>query len=267
MDTESSRTLAAGEQLLAGLRAWQLLGGGAHCESWLAWSEDLWSPVVVKLPRPDDVLDAGVAEDLVLELRAHALVCHPGFQRVWAADVEGPVPHLVLEYVEGPSLATLHEQRALTVPDVVLVGLQLASSLRYLHGRRLVHLDVKPDNVVVRNGRAVLVDLGSLTPDGRVYGEDGAPGTTPYMSPELLDEGRVSPAADVYALGCTLRELLAAAPSVPAVDDLVDQMAGADAASRPTLDHVLAVLHDELVSVGSRLWPEWVAPTVRLQRT
>ena len=49
---EPARTLLSGEQLLPGLVAWELLGGGSHCESWLAWSDDLWSPVVVKLPRP-----------------------------------------------------------------------------------------------------------------------------------------------------------------------------------------------------------------------
>ncbi len=108
---ESSRELAPGEPLLPGLLAWELLGGGSHCESWLAWSEDLWSPVVVKLPRPDEVSDAGVWEDLLLEVRAHEGVRHPGFQRLWRAELEAEVPHLVLEYVEGPSLATLRRGR------------------------------------------------------------------------------------------------------------------------------------------------------------
>jgi eukaryotic-like serine/threonine-protein kinase len=257
---ESSRELAPGEPLLPGLLAWELLGGGSHGESWLAWSEDLWSPVVVKLPRPDEVSDAGVWEDLLLEVRAHEGVRHPGFQRLWRADLEAEVPHLVLEYVEGPSLDTLREDGVLTVPDVVLLGLQLAASLRHLHRRRLVHLDVKPGNVVVRQGRAVLLDLGALTPAGRVYGRHDAPGTTTYMSPELLDDGVVSPAGDVFALGVTLRELLEKAPKLPVVDDLLDRMTSPQAVVRPTDDEVLAVLHGELTAVGSSLWPAWADP-------
>ncbi len=119
---------------------------------------------------------------------------------------------------------------------------------------------MKPGNAVVRQGRAVLLDLGALTPAGRVYGRHDAPGTTAYMSPELLDDGVVSPAGDVFALGVTLRELLEKAPALPVVDDLLDRMTSPQAADRPTDDEVLAVLHAELASVGSSLWPEWADP-------
>ena len=257
---ESRRELEPGSPLLPGLLAWQPLGGGNHCEAWLAWSTDLWSPVVVKLPRPDEVSDAGVWEDLLLEARAHDGVRHPGFQRLWWSELEAEVPHLVLEYVEGPSLATLHADAALTVPDVLLLGLQLASSLRHLHRHRLVHLDVKPGNAVVRHGRAVLLDLGSVTPSGRVFGRHDAPGTTAYMSPELLDDGVVTPASDVFALGATLHELLEQAPALPVVDDLVGQMASPSPAARPDANEVLAVLHEQLTTTGSSLWPEWADP-------
>jgi serine/threonine protein kinase len=258
--TESTRDLDPGHPLLPGLLAWELLGGGSHCESWLAWSEDLWSPVVVKLPRPAEVHDADVWEDLVLEARAHARIRHPGFQRLWLAELEADVPHLVLEYVEGPSLATLHDQAALTVPDVVLLALQMASSLRHLHRHHLVHLDVKPGNAVVRNGRAVLLDLGSVTPAGRVFGGLDAPGTTAYMAPELLDEGVVTTAADVFALGSTLGELLEAAPALPGVDALVARMTDPRPEARPEVDEVLVVLHAELASAGSSPWPDWADP-------
>jgi serine/threonine protein kinase len=254
---ESARELAAGDPLLPGLLAWELLGGGHHCESWLAWSQDLWTPVVVKLPRPDEVSDAGVWEDLLLETKAHEGLRHPGFQRLWSAELEAEVPHLVLEYVEGPSLDTLREDSVLTVPDVLLLGLQLASSLRHLHGHRSVHLDVKPGNAVVRHGRAVLLDLGAVTPAGRVYGRHDAPGTTSYMPPELLGEGVVTPACDVFALGVTLRELLEEAPALPVVDDLLDRMTAREPAARPGDDEVLRVLHGELAGAGSSLWPSW----------
>jgi serine/threonine protein kinase len=254
---ETVRNLAPGSPLLPGLLAWDLLGGGNHCESWLAWSVDLWSPVVVKLPRPAEVRDAEVWQDLLVESRAHASVSHPGFQRLWSAELAAPVPHLVLEYVEGPSLATLADDARLTVPDVLLLGLQLAGSLRHLHRRDLVHLDVKPANVVVREGRAVLLDLGILTPAGRTYVAGDAPGTPSYMPPELVRDGEVHAAADVFALGRTLEHLLEHAPALPRVRALLGAMTDPDPRGRPDDDTVLRSLHGELGRTGSGLWPAW----------
>jgi serine/threonine protein kinase len=261
-EQESAREIASGATLLPGLLAWQLLGGGNHCETWLAWSVDLWAPVSVKLPRPDEVHDADVWQDLMVEAHAHSLVAHPGFQRLWTAALQDPVPHLVLEYVEGPSLATLHDQRRLSVPDVVLLGLQLASSLRYLHRRGLTHLDVKPSNVVVREGRAVLLDLGIVTPFDRVYPDGDAPGTPAYMSPELVDHGQVGPAADVFALGTTLRELLADHTPTAGLHNLLSRMTSTTPGSRPDDDALLRVLQAELDADSRGLWPEWATRTL-----
>lgn len=256
---ESTHAVPAGAPLLPGLLAWQLLGGGAHCETWLCWSTGLWSPVAVKLPRPVEVRDADVWRDLLVESAAHARVQHPGFQRLWSSDLVGPVPHLVLEYVEGPSLATLHDQGALTVPDVVLLGLQLASSLRHLHRRGLVHLDVKPSNVVVREGRAVLLDLGSVTPVGRRFPPDDAPGTPGYLSPELHHTGEVGVATDVFALGTTLRELLGRGTVPPALRGLLGRMTSADPTRRPDDDTVLVGLQAALPPDSPGLWPGWAS--------
>jgi serine/threonine protein kinase len=261
---ESAREVVPGTALLPGLLAWELLGGGNHCETWLAWSVDLWAPVSVKLPRPDEVQDADVWQDLMVEAHAHSLVAHPGFQRLWKAGLQEQVPHLVLDYVEGPSLATLLDQRVLTSGDVMLLGLQLASSLRYLHRRGLVHLDVKPSNVVVREGRAVLLDLGIVTPVGRIYPDDDAPGTPAYMSPELVDRGEVSSAADVFALGATLRELLADQTPAPGMRDLLDRMTSNDPGRRPDDGAVLHGISAELGDDSPALWPAWA--TTALER-
>ena len=103
----------------------------------------------------------------------------------------------------------------------------------------------------------MLLDLGALTPVGRVYGGQGAPGTTAYMPPELLDDGVVTPAADVFALGTTMRGLLATAPPAQALDDLVARMTSPTATDRPDDDELLVLLHRQLDAVGSSLWPGW----------
>jgi serine/threonine protein kinase len=283
---ETSRRLSGGEPLLPGLLAWDRLGAGEHCETWLAWSTDLWSPVAVKLPRPGETDSADTRQDLVLEAWARSQVDHPGFQRLWRSGVQERVPHLVLEYVEGPSLTSLLADRRLTPADVVLIGLQIASSLRYLHGRGLVHLDVKPSNVVVREGRAVLIDLGITTPAGQRFEEDDAPGTVPFMAPELFDGGVVTGAVDVFALGATLYEALAGVPAFPDPEDdapglvgadrpdprplvdtapmvggeladLVERMLARRPADRPDDDAVLSGLAAALPEGDPGLWPSW----------
>ena len=166
------------------------------------------------------------------------------------------MPHLVLEYVEGPSLATLHDESALTVPDVVMVGLQLASSLRHLHRRRLVHLDVKPGNVVVRHGRAVLIDLGSAHPgrpglraarrtrDDRVHAAGAARRRCGHRGRRRLRPRHhdARAARDGASRGGSRR---------PAGPDDEQRSRG-----QTGDDEVLAVLHAELVDVGSSLWPD-----------
>src|SRR5262245_66121968 len=131
--------------MLPGLRAIALLGDGRRCETWLAWDVARWSAVAVKLPHPDE-LGGGKAEAaLARELRAVAGASHPGVQRLLDARLDASPPHLVFEYLEGPTLAHLLDEDGPFDPvDVTLVGAQLAAALAYLHDRLgLVHLDLK----------------------------------------------------------------------------------------------------------------------------
>jgi serine/threonine protein kinase len=288
---ESTWNPVVGSQLLPGLLAWDQLGCAKHFETWRAWSTERWAPVVVKLPHPGEVAEADTLQDLVLEARSRGLVEHPGFQRMWDARLEGArVPHLVLEYVEGQSLASMIDQRVLTTTDVVLLGMQLASSLRYLHRRGLVHLDVKPTNVVIRDGRAVLVDLASMTPTGRRYPVGRAPGTPSFRARELSHGGAVGPATDTFALGVTLYEALVRAPAfetsqpepppdsvqrlrsvappvtevAPSLADLVLRMLAAEPESRPDDDALLRLLSAELPADRAPSWPRWATRSLQV---
>lgn len=251
----------AGQALLPGLLAWERLSAGHRIDTWLCWSSERWCPVVVKLAATaPDAADVDVTPELRDEASNLELVGHPGFPRLWHAGWSAATPHLVLEYVEGPNAATLHAEQALTWPDVVLLGTQLAGSLRYLHRRGLVHLDVKPANVAVREGRAVLLDLGSLTPVGRAYPRGDAPCTPGYAAPEVVDLRPVTPAADVHGLGAALVELCEGLGAPPGVGALLRRMTDRDPSRRPATTEVLVSLAEALPAGSPAAWPVWASP-------
>lgn len=130
-------------------------------------------------------------------------LAHPHLVRGYARCIEPPA--LVLETLWGATLAAVIEQGPLGHEDVALLGDQLASVLGYLHRHDWLHLDVKPANVVVRGGSAVLIDLSLAGRPG-----DGRPGagTRGYLAPEQALGVGLSPAADVWGLGVTLLEAL-----------------------------------------------------------
>ena len=197
-----------GERICPGLLAWERLAAGRRCETWLAWSVPLWSHVVVKLPRDELVDSVRSVRELEREARLLRRLSHPAIHRLLEDGHWHPVPHLVLEYVEGPTLDSLvAEEGAFAPGDVVRIGMQLGACLHYLHGEGLVHLDVKPSNIVLCEGRAVLLDLdiarqvGQAPPRGRPHG------TRPYMAPEQCRRQRADPRMDLFAFGAVLYEL------------------------------------------------------------
>ena len=198
-----------GGPLVPGLRAWAALGGGRRCETWLAWSTERWCPVVVKLPRPDHLTDPATQAELAQEAQIMATLAHPAMQRLYAANLDADPPHLIFEYVEGPSLSTsLVEEGRLGPAEATQLGLQIAGALRYLHGTGVVHLDLKPDNICLRDGRPVLIDFGIARHRGQRRGTGATRGSPPYMAPEQCTGSPAVPASDLFALGAVLFEVL-----------------------------------------------------------
>src|SRR6476619_3565681 len=157
----------AGKPVTASLRAMARLGGGRRCETWLCWSTQLWSPVAVKMARPHTATDPKTARRLTDEAERVASLAHPSFQRVFSMHPDHVLPHIVFEYVEGPSLRLLLEADGpFDSADVAVIGEQLAWALAFLHANGLVHLDLKPENILLRDGRPVIVELGLARPIG-----------------------------------------------------------------------------------------------------
>jgi eukaryotic-like serine/threonine-protein kinase len=290
VEPEPSWNWPAGHELAPGLLAWALLGDGRRCETWLAWDVGRWCPVAVKLPRPGQGARAVAA--LAREAQVAAATAHPGIRRLLSSRLDRPLPHLVFEYVEGPTLDdALADDGPFHPVDVLLVGMQLAAALGHLHGQGLAHLDVKPGNVVLRDGRPVLIDLGLARPLGEAPAGRHRPGSPPWMAPEQVRRQPASPGMDLFALGAVLFELATGAPAfdpadggpperrwpqlagppppassrnpeVPAaVDQALAVLLAPDPAGRPTsAAQVLALLAAAMPADAAeedRLWPTW----------
>ena len=291
MEPEPSWNWPPGHELAPGLLAWALLGDGRRCETWLAWDLGRWCPVVVKLPRPGGQRGRAVA-GLAQEAEVAAATAHPGIRRLLESRLDQPLPHLVFEYVEGPTLDdALAEDGPFHPVDVLLVGMQLAAALGHLHGRGLVHLDVKPGNVVLREGRPVLIDLGLARPVGEAPVGGHRRGSPPWMAPEQV---RRRPAARAWTCSRSGRSCSswppgprpstrpttarpsAAGPSSPAprprpaaatrevpaaLDRAVAALLAPDPADRPAAAcQVLALLDGAMPADAAeedRLWPIW----------
>ena len=152
------------------------------------------------------------------EAELSARLNHPGIQAVITAELERDEPYLVVELLEGGSLAERLRAGPLPQAEALRVALELTRALRHAHTRGVVHRDLKPDNVLFRaDGSAVLVDFGiavSLSPDTlRLTASGELLGTPYYMAPEQITaRGSDDSAADAYALGGLLQVMLTGEP-------------------------------------------------------
>jgi serine/threonine protein kinase len=170
-----------------------------------AWSEERASRCVVKVVRPDRRDEARPRARLLREGRWLCAFSHPHLVRAYET-LEWPEPLVVLETLTGETLSHLVHRlrRRPAAADVALLGVQLCSAVHYLHGRGLLHLDLKPSNVVVDCGHAKVLDLSVARPPGRA---PAGLGTFRYRAPEQARGGPLTAAADVWGIGITLYEV------------------------------------------------------------
>jgi eukaryotic-like serine/threonine-protein kinase len=197
-----------GHAVAPGRHALRRLGGGSRYEVYLVWDETLFALAVAKLLRPDQASDARALRELRREAEILARLAHPNLVRGYGGVLEGPYPHLLLEHVEGPTLERLvRHEGPLALAQLVPLALHLLAALHYLAASGVVHLDVKPGNVVM-SGPPRLIDLSIARPLEDARALRAAIGTDPYMAPEQCAPGggapSIGPEADVWAAGATL---------------------------------------------------------------
>jgi eukaryotic-like serine/threonine-protein kinase len=157
------RPLGAGARLGDGLEVIAHLARSNVIDVYDAWSERRGCRVAVKALRPDRRRDPGARRALLREGRLLVRLAHPHPVRGYEVTA-GERPVVVLETLRGATLAALIDQRPLSPAETAHLGLQIGSALRYLHGEGLVHLDVKPSNVIADAGAAKLIDLSIARP-------------------------------------------------------------------------------------------------------
>jgi len=257
----------AGAELLPGYRVEGLLSRGGRVDTYDVTSLARDCRAVVKVVRPDRLGNERIRVALLTEGALLTTLSHPHLVRGYEL-VTAPAPALVLETLPGATVSALVDGRRLGVADTTLLGRQLVSVLGYLHRQGWVHLDVKPDNVVVQEGRAVLIDLGLATRPGRI--ERGL-GTDGYAAPEQDEGGTVAPATDVWGLGATLFECVTGTapgrePDVSRVPTLLRPLLAdclrADPAARPGT----AELRDRLDALLAEPVTRWRWPLRRAGR-
>ena len=189
-----------------------LLGHGGMGEVYRARDTRLDRSVAIKILAPGIAPDVAARGRLVAEARAASLLNHPNICALYDIGSHEATDFLVMELLEGETLAARLMPGPLPFPLVVRIGAEIAQALDAAHARGIVHRDLKPGNVMLTRTGAKLLDFGIAT-IGRpaVDGDDQPPsstgtvtGTPPYMAPEQLEGVDVDSRADIFALGAVL---------------------------------------------------------------
>jgi hypothetical protein len=165
-------------------------------------------PVAIKVIRPGKA-SAVIVERFLREARLLASLQHPNIVAVHHAGEADGIPYYVMELLEGETLAERLRRGPLSPAEVTAVGRDLLAALGAAHARGIVHRDVKPGNIFLQSGRAILTDFGiskQLTDPEPLTLPHAPIGTARYMAPEQAQGREVTPASDVYAAGLVLYE-------------------------------------------------------------
>jgi serine/threonine protein kinase len=203
--------LAEGDLIAPGRSVLRRLEGGRRYEVFLVWDDHRLAVLVAKVLRPDQATDASALRDLEREGAALARLSHPIVVRGFETVAGGRFPHVLLEHLEGPTLGELIARDGpLALEQALPLGLHVASALHYFAAEGMVHLDVKPDNVVM-GAPPRLIDLSVARTVDEAARLRKPVGTDAYMSPEQCDasRGMVGPPADVFGLAATLHHAVA----------------------------------------------------------
>jgi len=207
----------AGNFLAGRYRLNEPIGSGGFSEVWRATDSVLSRPVAVKLLHPGYAQQPEALDRFRAEARRAAGFWHKNIAHIYDYDepADGAQPYLVMELVDGPSLAGVLAGGPLGAARTMDIVAQTAVGLQAAHAAGLIHRDIKPGNLLLASsGTVKIADFGishaigsvSVTVTGIVMGTAG------YLAPERIAENQAAPASDLYSLGIVAYECLAGAP-------------------------------------------------------
>ncbi len=213
-------------QQIAHYRIIEKLGTGGMGEVYLAQDLKLERKVAIKILPTRSIDDALARKRLLREAKAAATLDHPNICAIHEVNEDGECPYIVMQYVEGQTLAHKLLENSLKPEDVIDIGVQVAEALAEAHARGVVHRDIKPQNIIITpRGQVKVLDFGlarlatteqSNDPDAKTetqLTEEGyIVGTVAYMSPEQLKGMPIDTRSDLFSLGVTLYECATGKP-------------------------------------------------------
>jgi putative ABC transport system permease protein len=193
------------------------IGQGGMGTVYLARDVKLGRPVAIKVLAPEAVSGIGV-EQFLKEIRFTARLQHQNILGLHDAGEAAGHPYYVMPYVKGGSLRRLLEQRGwLSLDETLRIARGVANALHHAHEHRVLHCDVKPENILIADDHVYVADFGisraihaEVLEWGQRIGVDSSAGTPAYVSPEQASgERNLDARADVYSFGCMVFEMLA----------------------------------------------------------
>jgi serine/threonine protein kinase len=186
------------------------LACGRLTELYQVWSNEHWCALTGKLVAPAHLDNDALPASFRREERVLKRLRHPNIVRLFGSGVVEDRPYLLLEYFAGPSLYDMLQsltKRRLHIPDAIRATMHVGAAIHYLHRQGFLYRDLKPSNVLLREGIPILVDFDVVRKIDQRRPADRL-GTAPYMAPEQIRRETLSPATDVYGLGALLYELV-----------------------------------------------------------
>ena len=194
---------------LDGFKIGEKIHSGGMATLWRVTRPGIDVPIVMKVPTILDGEDATVIVGFEMEMMILPRLSGVHVPKFYAVGDFARQPYIVMEYIRGQSAYALIEKAPLPPDEVVTLGAKVATALVDLHRQNVLHLDIKPSNVMLReSGEAALIDFGLsrhlLLPD-LLEEEFRVPmGTGPYIAPEQIMKNRADPRSDIYSLGVLL---------------------------------------------------------------
>ncbi len=191
-------------RIIGGYKLIEVVGKGGMGTVFKATQLSLHRDVALKVLAPALAKDKNFVDLFINEARAAAQLIHPNIVQVYDAGTEGDISFFSMEYLaQGSVEEVLARDKKMAWQEAILMVLEAAHGLEYAEGKRIVHRDIKPDNLMLNaDGRVKIADLG-LAKRGEESKDEGVIGTPHFIPPEQALGKEVDTRADIYSLGAT----------------------------------------------------------------